>query len=1133
MINIKNHNMKSEILKIAGVKNVNEFYKKYPTEASFYKAHPEAKHLKSFKKGGEMKKLEQLTDFGNPPKAVDGYPTFQQVASQSFKGGCGPGQQKNPFTGACEPKPTFGVTGTPGLSFNPNQQGFIRNPTTGKYEQPQMFGADAASSKTSFLDKMGGPEGIANMAGGVIQGIRQEKDWRKQRDSSDTALKVAMLTAKASESRPKEPLRRYYNRPENIVINPEELFPTYGVGSNILSSAKDGAMIGGNPTEIQNMYNPRDMYSDLGYEPMNESDIVKQYEEGGYVPKAQLGDIVGQMGGVSGILNQVGGLTGTGAGSSGIYNTIGNIGSKLVPGAAGAFLGPLGAAVQFGINDARARKLRNDAEMTQRSLQKAAFESGIQGLQSQYAGVMKNGGALDSDYEWISHTWQPQVITKFGDMDVSQIHSFATEGMDSLRTGGRITQNNMYPQDQFNFGGELQTTWGGRAKPISYNPYLPGSGETVMFEGNSHEEKDNKGRTGIGVKYGNDGDYSPYMEYGRDGVEDVTDVEVEKGEPATELQDSTGDTSMVVFGNLKIPKQFIGEIGDDSIKYGEKFKTYADRISRDEAKQNKIVDKASQLIDIHDDGTPFGELAMNSAKAMMDGANQTLKNIAQFKKNAAAVQNAINETAEENMIDADALAKGKIKIDKEAMKQQAKWGKDIKKAQTGTTTSGETVDQAIADRLNDMFTKAKNEKDKAKKKQLTEAFQKEFHKYFPEKAKEIILKDKDVTTKGKGMGIKSIEDLKGKDLKTILETNEDALFGDRTEQYNAIAQSSVKKDPVKIPEDVPTIPTTDKTTTVAPTVPVTTEKKKPDWLQGLNTLLPYLQRPYESGMPNLYKEMMALSMNVLDPVKAQGVQPLLETPYDISLQDQLNEITASERAAQKMAMGDPSAMANISAQSQAAKQKVLADQFRMNQAMKAGVYGRNRAALNEAQLQNLEIFADQEAKQQLAKSKTKATALEAMGSISDKIEKRRAEERNVRLLEQAFPNYRLQRNMQLTPSQLTLFDMGTTGVPAGATPPYVASGRTAGSTTQTSSLANTPTSSSTTPSTNNVSQTLPADMDFIMSPSGIPVPMPKTSSAQVPNLMDIFNQSFKTEKNGGITKKKHFNGSIVRALKNI
>ena len=55
--------MVKKFLKIAGVKNEQEFYKKYPSEAAFFKAHPEAKDLKMYKKGGEMKKLEQLTSY--------------------------------------------------------------------------------------------------------------------------------------------------------------------------------------------------------------------------------------------------------------------------------------------------------------------------------------------------------------------------------------------------------------------------------------------------------------------------------------------------------------------------------------------------------------------------------------------------------------------------------------------------------------------------------------------------------------------------------------------------------------------------------------------------------------------------------------------------------------------------------------------------------------------------------------------------------------------------------------------------------------------------------------------------------------------------------------------------------------
>ena len=56
--------MVKKFLKIAGVKNEQEFYKKYPSEAAFFKAHPEAKDLKKHKKGGEYQ--------NSIPKAQDG-----------------------------------------------------------------------------------------------------------------------------------------------------------------------------------------------------------------------------------------------------------------------------------------------------------------------------------------------------------------------------------------------------------------------------------------------------------------------------------------------------------------------------------------------------------------------------------------------------------------------------------------------------------------------------------------------------------------------------------------------------------------------------------------------------------------------------------------------------------------------------------------------------------------------------------------------------------------------------------------------------------------------------------------------------------------------------------------------------
>ena len=64
-------------------------------------------------------------------------------------------------------------------------------------------------------------------------------------------------------------------------------------------------------------------------------------------------------------------------------------------------------------------------------------------------------------------------------------------------------------------------------------------------------------------------------------------------------------------------------------------------------------------------------------------ANQKLKELADKKISAASLQNAINDTAEEYGLIADDLAKGKVKIDKKAAKEAAKFGKEIEKAQFG------------------------------------------------------------------------------------------------------------------------------------------------------------------------------------------------------------------------------------------------------------------------------------------------------------------------------------------------------------------------------------------------------------------------------------------------------------------
>jgi len=92
--------MVKQFLKIAGVKTQNEFYKKYPTEAAFFRAHPEAKQL-----------VRQKMAYGGMYAYPDGGPT---------------GQDLNNIGGPSIPNPNPGMQdmlyGTPpGLGMAPAQ----------------------------------------------------------------------------------------------------------------------------------------------------------------------------------------------------------------------------------------------------------------------------------------------------------------------------------------------------------------------------------------------------------------------------------------------------------------------------------------------------------------------------------------------------------------------------------------------------------------------------------------------------------------------------------------------------------------------------------------------------------------------------------------------------------------------------------------------------------------------------------------------------------------------------------------------------------------------------------------------------------------------------------------------------
>jgi hypothetical protein len=156
----------------------------------------------------------------------------------------------------------------------------------------------------------------------------------------------------------------------------------------------------------------------------------------------------------------------------------------------------------------------------------------------------------------------------------------------------------------------------------------------------------------------------------------------------------------------------------------------------------------------------------------------------------------------------------------------------------------------------------------------------------------------------------------------------------------------------------------------------------------------------EDFNPNqLIPEAWAMANNQLEPVQAQKFQPRLRTPYDISLQDQLNQTTAKARGAERMAAYNPGMLANLKAQEYMADQNVLGNQFRQNQQFKDQVYSGNLATLNDAQLKNLDIADRQYTRQEQAKSNTKATDFESIKSMSDKMAKHNLENQTLRTWE--------------------------------------------------------------------------------------------------------------------------------------
>ena len=967
--------MKDQILKLAGVKTEKQFYKKFPSEEAFMKIHGKA--FKKAAMGASMVKdqLTQLTDFSNPPQAQ-----FGRVQSPYNPSISGFGKNPSLDVPGARALGDLGQTDVSSMIGNMRTSQFGETgKMMGNYQSGQAIGTGLDKGAGKIGKKAFDADPYIGAGMDVIEGVSMIKD---QTQAVRGAKQNAMLTgvqAQAAGSKPKDATKNYYTRPEDVIIQPEQLYPSYGVGTNILS-AQDGAMVGGNPTEIQNTYAPNTIYTDLGYEPLNDSDQIKTFYSGGKLTKAQSGFSASlNNGGFGNFMTNQGGSEALGNISSMLINKGKgpSAGSKIgggVGAAAGTFFGgPVGGAIGKFAGEALGSMIDSSGRKIEGyNKQSNANVAGMMGsyIPQQFGNVMEDGG-------WVSNDWQPQTITKFGEYDVKDLLQPPNDA-DMLRAGGHLksyTPPSERAMQTYAMGGELQV-YRGEAEPISTNPYLPDGGETVMFRGPSHENG------GMPISYGQ----SP--------------VEVEGGEPAVKLRDGGGEDNLVVFGNLKIDKTGAEMLGDPKLK-NKKFKNYVNDLSKIEARQNKIIDKSTEELDLLTPINSFDKLKLSSLESNLMGGNMKLKDIATKKQSAAALQSAINDTAEEYGVVADDLAQGKIK--------KAKMGISLPKAQKGYTSKynlkpWEGNKNTLGAKTKSMYNAEQWDKI-ADNLGFKGKGNKEFQEFLlkdPNTAKLIKSRNKelygseDVQLDEKLGAAFNIPELGRAPLDTsglkTLNTN----LNVPNINFSKWNEEQQQKQQQKMMQDLPDL---------------TKRKKDFDWMGVVNQALPYFRPSDQEGLDprQLTGEMYALSQNQLEPVQAQTYQPQLQTPYDISLQDQLNEVTAQTRQAERLAQGNPAALAAIYGQAEMAKSKILGEQMRINQEQRGKTYAGNIGTLNQAQLQNLQTYDTQQQRQEAAKSATKATTQAALNSVASKFAQNQLANKQLATMENLY-NYRYDKS---------------------------------------------------------------------------------------------------------------------------
>jgi hypothetical protein len=997
--------MKSEFLKIAGVKSDKAFYKKYPTEAAFFKAHPEAK--KTIKKA--QVGISAMSSFAQNMQNIPDIQTLIQGQTQS--GGVNAGM-------------------FPANDYNKMYMGMsTADEQLSKSASPYEFsvsGMDKAMnkvdiSKQSPVDAAKGPSvgGIMNVLNGASEGWEALQAEKKLTDTLQTWAGVSGVVKDAAISNaflPQQP-REYY-RPDDkrFTRNANELYMPKGRGSDSITQ-NGGNFIGGNRTEIQNTYVDDDtIYTDL-----EDPDNVKAYKGGGGFG-SWLGQANSSLSG--GGDTSFGGNIGSGSPFDGmIGGAFGNNAGSKFGGSLGSIFGPVGSLVGTAVGGYLDKEPgKQMAAQTNINSDQSFINRINMGADARrpFTANTQNGGDLVAyeDGGYMNPEYNPQVITMFGDHNADDFADYAHK----FRAGGHLksyTPPSEEAMETYALGGKLQSHWGGEVEDVSYNPYLPGSGKTAMIKGASHS------KGGVGISFGG----------AQNGAStNSADIEAEFNEPVMEMEEggsidsNTGQpsTSAVVFGNIPFTKKVVAATEDaDLMRLADEYdgmtiKKMIDKLNKKEIVATKKQAKGLTLMDDVDANNKWGKLDAQTAQTIVDATDLTLQQIATEKMKTADFQNTLHDLKEKissvrgKNISAEDLGRGKIKDDldpitKDAPLSKGKSGINIKKAQNSETIPATGTD-ITEEQYNDFVKKYESSKStKGKANKDTLEFQKLYHKSFPQEALAAIqktTKENGLSNKAKQMGLTVEDILEGKNIEKILQSNEDEYHGPRTDQYMASVKSKFNKAPELKLNDLQIRPQGSADKNDKKQFSVTAPKNNYVGAAA-NMLTRLLQKDNIPPIdPRQFAgEYVAAAQNTPEAVPMQRMQSQLAPIYRITNQKARNDSTASFRDALRMNQFNPEAASIIFGRKAMADQTSYDDEFKTNQAIEQQIFGGNRALINQDMATNLGFDRNQANLKSIANSKTKEINQNIASSFADKNMKYDADVMKYKVQRNLFPNF--------------------------------------------------------------------------------------------------------------------------------